>query len=313
MRGLKTTRLLMAGLLFVFLIASGGLAHAYTAILSFGDSLSDNGRVDTNGIAGDYYGIQRFSNGPVWVEYLAGSSHFNAPLMDLAYGGATTGWDNPAMSSATGNSAFDTNTGLLWQVATYTATFHAIAPTALITVWAGGNDMFNDTDAVPYTAASAANKAAGLYSPANAALNIETAIQSLISIGGRSFIVPNLGYSGFIASGTSSEAAWVQSFDSDLASDLTALRLTNPGVSIYGLDLQNLITPSDWIPSSEGTFLNPNGHAGTFVSWDGIHPTTEAHALIADYAASAVPIPTPLMLMFSGIAALVGLKKRIKI
>jgi len=309
MKGIKAKRLAAAGFLFLFiLISTGGLAHAYSAILAFGDSLSDNGTTALNGIAGDTYGFKRYSNGPVWVEYLAGTSHFNAPLMDLAYGGATSGWDNPAASKTSGVSYYDTNTGLQWQVATYTAKYTTIASTALVTVWAGGNDMFNYAAAVPYTAVSAANKAAGLYNPAAAAANIGQAVQNLINIGGLEFLVPNLSYNS-----TDPYKGWKEPFDVSLALVLAGLKAANPGVHIYGVDMNGFVIPSEWIPALQGTFLNPNGLTGTFASYDGVHPTTEAHALIANYTASAVPIPASLILMLSGIAALIGLKKKMKI
>ena len=92
---------------------------AYTKILALGDSLSDNGYYQgyPGGTAGntnpaDIYGFQRFSNGPVWVEYLAGPTLFNVPLLDLAYGGATTSIDNPAAYQTTGLSKYLSETGL---------------------------------------------------------------------------------------------------------------------------------------------------------------------------------------------------------
>src|SRR4030042_5737415 len=120
----KTKRVILAGFLCILLILSTGvLVHAYTQILAFGDSLSDNGVYGqysdaVNISTADGYGFGGFSNGPVWVEYLAGPTLFNVPLLDLAYGGATTSFDNPAANPSL--------TGLQWQVAAYQLTFGTI-------------------------------------------------------------------------------------------------------------------------------------------------------------------------------------------
>ena len=53
-------------------------AFAYSNIVAFGDSLSDNGN------------IERATNGYVWVEYLADYEHLDADLYNFAQAGATT-------------------------------------------------------------------------------------------------------------------------------------------------------------------------------------------------------------------------------
>ena len=80
--------LLLALLLTLTTIASAGV---FTAVISYGDSLSDNGNLYalTGQPPSPPYYMGRFSNGPVTVEQLAGS--LGSPLLDFAYGGATTG------------------------------------------------------------------------------------------------------------------------------------------------------------------------------------------------------------------------------
>ena len=72
--------ILVLALLFAFPV--GSHATAFNNLIVFGDSLSDNGN------------IGRFTDGAIWVETLAAS--LGADLYDFAYGGATTGYDNPA-------------------------------------------------------------------------------------------------------------------------------------------------------------------------------------------------------------------------
>lgn len=98
----------------------------YDRIIAFGDSYSDDalGFHDNNG-------FNRYTNGPVWVEYLArdlGISNID----DRAWGGAKTGQG--------GASGIDWS-GLLWQV----NQFKPSQPLthALVTVWIGYNDVYD--------------------------------------------------------------------------------------------------------------------------------------------------------------------------
>jgi phospholipase/lecithinase/hemolysin len=308
----KTKRVILALFLSVFLIFSTTiLAHAYSSILAFGDSLSDNGYYQgyPGGTPGninslDIYGFRRYSNGPVWVEYLAGPSHLNVPLLDLAYGGATTASDNPAAYQATGNPYYQSATGLQWQVAAYELRFgnsNSISPTTLVTLWAGGNDMFN------------------LRSANAAADNIELAIQNLYAIGGRSFLIPNLSYND-----NDPYKLWKQPFDIELALDLAALT-ANPlylGINIMALDMNDFVPTG--INHYDGTWMGhympsddvPDMGPGTYAWWDtvGVHPTTEVHTQIADYAAAATEVPEPatMLLLGSGLLGLWGFRKKFK-
>jgi len=71
-------------MVFFLLLPLALSASSYSSIVAFGDSLSDNGHAE------DGYGFGIFSNGDVWVEYLADSNNLNCTLYDYAYGGAKT-------------------------------------------------------------------------------------------------------------------------------------------------------------------------------------------------------------------------------
>ena len=84
---------LLAGTLLA--MTSFATAGVFTAVIAYGDSLSDNGNLyAATGYPPYPYWNGRFSNGPVTVEYLANSLH--SPLLDFAWGGATTGVGNVA-------------------------------------------------------------------------------------------------------------------------------------------------------------------------------------------------------------------------
>src|SRR6202041_1516226 len=84
-------------LLFVaiLLLAITPLANAssYSALVVYGDSLSDNGNLYAAiGYPPSPYFQGRFSNGPVAAEQLAVA--LGVPLLDFAVGGATSGIGN---------------------------------------------------------------------------------------------------------------------------------------------------------------------------------------------------------------------------
>ena len=279
-------------LLLVLSVSAG--AFAYSSVLSFGDSLSDNGQYELNGTPYaatgntnpyDQFGFGRFSNGPVWVEYLA--QDLGASLLDMAYGGATSGLDNPAAGLSI--------TGLQWQVGAYNSIFGNVVDDTLITISAGGNDMFNNRNAT------------------QAALNIAGAISYLIGIGGDDFMIMNLA----TTQQPDNYVTWMNEFNTALNASLGALDVLNPNIDFYLLDLTKITLDID---NSTGTWLancaaNPAACEGiTYAWWDtiGVHPTTEIHAQIGAYAASMVPEPATMMLLGLGLIGLFSIRRKIQ-
>ncbi len=78
---MKKRALLVGALFLCLLFPFSTSAFAYSQIVAFGDSLSDNG-------PDDGWGIDVYSNGPVWIDYLA--QDLGVGLLDMAYGGART-------------------------------------------------------------------------------------------------------------------------------------------------------------------------------------------------------------------------------
>lgn len=104
----------------VFRIVSAVTAttsHAYSTILSFGDSLSDTDNA------------RRFTDGLVWVE--TEQQSYGATLINYSVGGATTAYDNYAGIP---------NSGLQAQIDARAFSGVATSDT-LVTLWAGANDL----------------------------------------------------------------------------------------------------------------------------------------------------------------------------
>jgi phospholipase/lecithinase/hemolysin len=163
---------LIKGLLMVFLVSISLTGSA--SIVVFGDSLSDTGLIysataHTVPASPPYY-QGRFSNGPVWTEYLAKNLN-DKNLINYAVGGAST------------NGIQQHFVNLSVQVALY-VTNHVFDDSKewgepLYILWSGPNDY--------WTEKGDANKAAK-----DVVDTILANVQMLIDYGGRKFFLPNL-------------------------------------------------------------------------------------------------------------------------
>jgi phospholipase/lecithinase/hemolysin len=295
---------LVALLVYLFIPLDALAAPAYSSIISFGDSLSDIGRVDGG------YGIANSTNGNVWMEYLADQDHLNCPLYDYACGGATTGYDNPAGGRL---SADYSRTGVLAQVDLYLSSHNYQVPhDALITLWAGWNDLLNIQPGD--------NQERAVH---KAVSNLGTAMKRLNDAGAGSILVLNLldlgatpKYNG--DSGSSGKAhSLAKAFNDFLAGELPGLKDELPDLNVYPLDAYGMLQEVRRDPENFGfddvtdQLISSVSTTGTYLFWDEIHPTTRFHELIANcaYAAlnsdpqvfeqgdndpSAIPLPEPV-------------------
>jgi len=114
------------------------------ALVSFGDSLSDNG--NSWRLTGCTHPAPpalegRFSDARVWVEFLAVMC--DCPLTDLAHAGATT--DSTAVQGFTGPTTDFPVPSLREQV----GMVRAVPADAIATVWGGSNDYYFDALSLP--------------------------------------------------------------------------------------------------------------------------------------------------------------------
>ncbi|PHH71814.1 hypothetical protein CDD83_5099 [Cordyceps sp. RAO-2017] len=129
----------------------------YSSVVVFGDSYSDNGNgfamTNQTWPADPAYYKGRFSNGPVWPEYLAAS--LGIPLHDHAHGGATT--SNALVRGYTGRKGNQLVPSLEDQVDKYLSTERDEATpvdSALFILWGGVNDALANQSITPAQSAN---------------------------------------------------------------------------------------------------------------------------------------------------------------
>jgi len=254
----------------------------------FGDSLSDvgNGFRATGRLypPDPTYFQGRYSNGPVWVEYLADCLHLSSrQTHNFAYGGATTGsiggslGDNPYRNSLLPS--------LVLQVQTFTQSHQQTNPEALYTLWAGANDYLQ-----------------GVSRATAPVENITRAIAALAGVGAKKILVANLPDLGRLpatrsSANSASLSALTGAHNQGLRRAIKILTQQQPDLQIATLDANALYRQATTNPAAFG-FTNVIGNCLTgatacanpeqFLFWDGIHPTTMAHRILGETAFSAI-------------------------
>ena len=181
---MKFRLMLLAGVALLPTLAS---AQTFTRMITFGDSLSDNGNLfAVAGTPPAPYFQGRFSNGRVWAEYLNGSMLGVGPTI-LGIGPTpgtlpTTANLNFAFGGARTDPANVVPPGTVSQINNYIALGGRFRAGDLVTLWAGANDLFQ----APPTQAgvSAAATAAGV--------NIGNQVRTLAAAGAPTILVMNL-------------------------------------------------------------------------------------------------------------------------
>ncbi len=262
-------------------------ADLVSQVVVFGDSLSDTGNVfaGTFGIwpPSPPYDDGRFSNGPVWVEQWAMAHELLAPTPSLtggtnyAFGGAETGLRGVSTSGTP-------NLGT--QLAMYLETHRPNAEDLFI-FWGGANDFLHG----------------GQTDPSAPVGNLSAMISTLVAEGGTNFRVlnlPPLGQTPDHRGGqreTQLDGLSLE-FNELLSAELQRLRAEWPAVTICEHDVYSPLTDVLADPAAYGLInvtdsaLNEAtgvvvGNPHEYLFFDGLHPTTTGHAMIA-----AVPEPS---------------------
>ena len=287
----------------------------FARIVAFGASLSDSGnafalRGGTN-TAPDYQvdpllvpsapysrGGHHFSNGATWVEQFARSRGL-AGTTRPAFLGST---DNATNYAVGGARAYEDgiNVNLSAQMEAFLQQFGRVAPSdGLYAIEMGGNDIRDALVAYGNGSDGGAILQAAIRS-------IADNIGALYMAGARDFLVwraPNVGLTpairslgpGAVGLGTQLTVGFNTGLDGAVA-QLSAL----PGINIVRLDAYGLLSDLVAHPAAYGlsnvttACITPNvapfacQHPDEFLFWDGIHPTSAVHAIIAEKAAAAL-------------------------
>ncbi len=255
------------------------LAQNISQIYVFGDSLSDTGKVyqatNKENPPSPPYFQGRYSNGPVWVEYLAPKLNltFN-PNNNFAYGGAKTG-DSQTLPP-----------GVLAQIETFKASNPNRDRNALYIIWAGANDYLGG--------------ATNTTIPIN---NLTLAVKSLAAIGAKNILVVNLPDLGNLPGTRTTERSQslnnlTKKHNVELAASLNRLsQQLSGGIDITYLDVNQLFNQVIKSPEKFGfanvtqACLNQGNvcnNPDQYLFWDDIHPSTAAHKLLVDLAGKRI-------------------------
>jgi outer membrane lipase/esterase len=261
----------------------------FTHLFVFGDSYCDVGNIftATGGAepAAPYY-AGRFSNGPIWVDHIAGFLNLGAlkPSLaggtDFAFGGAEV--------TAPVATPFGTVPSVPEQVALYLQSAGGKAdPNALYIIEGGGNDIIN----------------AAPGSPAELGFEIALGISEsellLRRAGARHFLIPNLFNVGLLpaAAGNSAFATAATNATNQFLNDMLALESFVEGIHIARLDafslesavvtdpthfgFTNITAPCTSIPSAANPTPPVCADPDHTFFWDVFHPTEFGHAFFA--------------------------------
>ena len=295
---------------------------SFTTVVVFGDSLSDTGNIanltqsqykvrypSDNTLLGFDYTDGRFTDGTdtqpaastaytgVWVEQMAALFGGKVTIKDsldggtnYAYGDATTGAGTTTESKTfEGVAVSITLNNMGQQVTSYLGTHPTPNAQTLYVLWGGANDLLNaatggqDPTAVAVTAAG----------------NELALVQQLYAAGARNFMIPNLPPLGAFAASKGASAVTALNtasavFAQALTKGLGALKQSSMDASLtfYQPDIFSLFATVAADPTAVGlgdvstaadtVKVSPD----TFLIWDGLHPTTTGHHLVAATAAN---------------------------
>lgn len=320
-------------LVVVSLIAASCLPGAawslpYSSLYVFGDSLADSGnnavffdslsspgalRTPTP-LAGPsiptfpYAPSNTYSNGKVWVDYLAdglGLSSLASSLggTNYAFGGARTGPDTPPSFPPS----------LTEQVAMAFGSPGAVAPgSALYVVEGGGNDARDVLDA----ALNGGNVTQLIQTYVS---NIANILMTLWTMGADQFLlwnVPDIGKIPAVNSGAASGLVSVMNQSLGYALEQLPSDLTD-GVHLFDAfaAFNDLVAaPGDFgftdvssaCATSVACIADPTG----VFFWDGIHPTTAGHQMLASLVLAELPEPGTIMLLFIGLFGVLVVRRK---
>jgi outer membrane lipase/esterase len=275
------------GLFGAVAMAAPAQAQTYDKVVVFGDSLSDNGNLALFGAAPPPpYSNGRFSNGDVWTQQLGfgelnGFGNVNGST-DFAFGGART--DAQAVPP-----------GMEVQLGAFLADGGTFDKHTLVTLWGGANDVFQ---AIPVAAVDPNPVGVMQTAGGTAAFDIAGIASTISSAGAGTILIPNLPTLSVTPQFAGSPAAPLadageQAFNATLVTqikaDAAAHKTTNfilMDVNAAGVVIREAPGLFGFTNVTQSCFNGVSVCAtpNSYFYWDGVHPTTAGHHLIAELA-----------------------------
>ncbi|MBF0205123.1 MAG: SGNH/GDSL hydrolase family protein [Desulfamplus sp.] len=299
---MKKTRSLFVALILFLVTVCHANSMEFKNIVVFGDSLSDSGnffKVSDGAYPPGACYEGRYSDGPVWFEYLAKDIGVTGLALNYAYIGAQTGninFDDKRLDESMRPfpGFLDEIKGYLDLAAIaqkYPVTF-AMPEDTLFLIWIGGNDFWGITG--PEDAEARIK---------TAALNIQTGLSQLISAGASKFFVMNLPDLGktpdfntdAMTSAMASQLA--AGYNQALEQVLSGMESAYTNITITRFDsiamLDDFITNAEafgFTNTSVGKWNRSDDTIaeGNYIFWAGSHPTTFTHKLLAKKVAAVI-------------------------
>ncbi len=303
-----------ATLLFIFIASTAHAISAPTSLVVFGDSLSDTGNrfvLEGGNFPVTPYFNGRFSNGPTYVDVLAGS--FDVSSLNSLSGGTNYAVGGAEINTYDGSSTPPATSAavvppLTRQVESYLESTNGVAdPDALYVVMGGGNDVRTLAVGGDIDLAQSASSLAGIVNELNNAGANNILVSNLPNIG----LTPEAQAGGESGSALATTVTVllnnaIESALGDLALDANVMMfdlfgVTNEIASNPGAFGFSNVTDA-CVQAATGTVCaNPD----EYFFWDQFHPSAATHELIAArIEAQVVPIPGALLLMISALGAL---------
>jgi thermolabile hemolysin len=294
-------------------------AQTFSGIVSFGDSWSDAGNANqiSNGAAlpllAAPYANGRYSNGYLWVDYLADRLQIQRGVAERVSTAGT--------NFAHGGARLDDGNRVegIWeirdlggQVNSYLSRF---SPSGgeLFTFFAGGNDI-----------------ASGDVDLSDEIARLNGYVSSIYAGGGRTFLMANMPDFGKVPdfTGNASMTVTSESYNQMLRSELAAMRQNYPDAVFYEADFHGALEAVYADPAAYGfdPGLKDTSYAGDFVitdlwfehranisnyMWiDGIHPTDKLQWILGEKAFVALVVPEPSVAVLFGFVAFFGFTRR---
>lgn len=265
----------------------------FSRIVIFGDSLSDEYwlyRTTLGIVPNRTYYKGRFSNGPLWSEYLG--EGLQSPRLNLSTGAATTVDDNsllrqqiPILGKVTFPKSIDSS------VDDHIRSRDFKTDGVLFIIWGGPNDFFG-----------------GTINPEQIAANMKTSAEKLLKAGAKLLFVPGMfdlsrlpkNVPGVTRPDDAALSKASIEFNERLQKNLSELRLAYPSAQIVSSQPDSLVerimqnrTLLDLDNSEDACYIGgfqvgSGGDAKVrctdpdrYAFWDRVHPSTRVHCAIA--------------------------------